>query len=207
MASSRNKIFFLFIIASFLVGCGSSSDVATLTISPTTATIGINQSLDFNAVAQNSAGYFVYPDVTWSVDSVIGTINSANGLFKAGSSAGVGNVTAVAGGVTATAAVTITDTGWISGKLTGGMGMTNNIKVYLASLQSIYAMSGSDGLYTLSNVPAGTYTIKTDPTSIYQAGTYESVTVTRGGTTSGIDIYLSLQPGVIPVPTTTLPVF
>lgn len=206
MANLRNRLLLVSIFCCLIVGCGDiNSDVATLTISPTTVSVGINQAQNFTVTAQNSAGFIVAATVAWSADSSIGTISSTSGLFQAGNSAATGLVTATAGDVTAIAAVTITDTGWITGVVNSDLGLANNIKVYLTTLPTVYTRTNTTGNYTLSGIPAGSYTVQTEQTTTLQGGTYETVTVTRGGTTIDINFFLPLQPGIPPVPTTTIP--
>ena len=69
-----------FLLLSFLFfslsGCGSSSGtVASLTVSPTSATIAIGQSQVFTAVAHDSTGKIVSVTPTWSISGGIGTIS------------------------------------------------------------------------------------------------------------------------------------
>jgi hypothetical protein len=82
----------------------------------------------------------------------------------------------------------ITGTVRISGTSTGISGATVSIGVASTT-------TAGDGTYTLSDVPAGTYTITVTATN-YQTHT-GSVTVTAGQNTSHPTIYLTLTPGSI----------
>ena len=177
---------FFFIVSCWLLvvsyyGCGDiSGGAATLSISPTSATVGINQDQVFSAVAHNSAGIIVSVTPTWSITGGIGSISSS-GLFLAGSVAGSGTVIATAEGKTATAAVTVTANGWITGTVYDSTSRkVQSIKVYIPGT-SILAFSDSSGKYTLSNVPAGTYDVLTLATDVYYSASAE-VTLVSGET-------------------------
>ncbi|MDI6731361.1 MAG: carboxypeptidase-like regulatory domain-containing protein [Candidatus Margulisbacteria bacterium] len=184
-------------------GCGdvSSNSVASLSISPTSATVGINDDQLFSAVAHNNAGNIVSVTPTWSVSGGIGTISST-GLFFAGSQAGSGTITASAEGKTASAAVAVTTSGWITGTVYDSAGnLVESIKVYLASNTSIQDFSDSSGKYTLSSVPAGTYWVLTLATSVYYSASAE-VTVASGETkTQNLTLQYFTDPVDITPPT------
>lgn len=189
-----------------LSGCGDiEGDIATLTISPPSATIGINQSQVFTAIAKDSYGIIVSSSPTWSTTGGIGAI-STTGLFVAGDSTGSGYVVATLDNKTTTATVTIADTGWLTGRVQSALsnlGYIANIKVYLDEDPTLFDRSDSDGRYEISGIPAGTYEALTEATVTFQSASRE-VTITRGQTTTW-DIFVEVQPGVNPVPTTTLP--
>ncbi len=82
--------------------------LATLAISPASATIAAGGSQQFTATGSDAYGNPLMPSPTWSVSAgTPGTISST-GLFAAGLDAGSGAVVAAAGGVTATASVVVT---------------------------------------------------------------------------------------------------
>ncbi len=85
--------------------------VSTLTISPTSATLAVNQTRQFTATVRDSTGTIITPAVTWSVVSGGGSISST-GLFTAGTTPGTytNTVRASGGGATATATVQVTAT-------------------------------------------------------------------------------------------------
>jgi len=202
-------ILFSFVIGnlSFVIlaagGCGDNSVVMSLSISPTSATVGINQYYSFYAIAKNSGGIIVSSSPTWSVEGGIGSITST-GLFKAVGAAGTGNIIAAVDSISAKAAVTITEKAWLAGNVSCPVtGRVPGIKVYLEGHESaLNAFSDSKGVYSISNIPAGTYEARTLATNYYQAASYE-VTISSGETKTW-DITLDTQPGTPVIPTTTI---
>jgi hypothetical protein len=189
-----------------LAGCGDlDTEVATMTVSPAAVTVGVNKSQAFNVTAKNSGGFLVSATPVWSADSTIGTISSS-GLFTAANSAVTGKVTATYGNISAAASVIITENGWVQGTISGDLGAGNNIKVYLDEVPIYSDRADSSGKYSIEDVPAGTYRVLTEATSLYQAGSQE-VTVGRGETVDGVNFFLQLQPGIPTIPTTTIPTF
>lgn len=193
---------FLFISLS---GCGDiDSELASLTISPSSATIGINQSQLFTVIGKDSYGLVVQVDPTWSVTGGIGNIASS-GLFAADSTSGEGTVVASYGEKSASASVAVTENGWLEGRIENSVyGHAPGIRVELKDT-SLFDFSESDGRYSISNIPPGTYEARTRETQIYQVASKE-VTI-DGGETEIWDIFLDTQPGFSPFPTTTLPTF
>ena len=180
------KLFFSgLLLVLLLSSCGDlETELASLTINPASATVGISQAQNFTVVAKDSAGFIVQVSSTWSVSGGIGSIN-ANGLFTANSSTGEGSVVATYGSITDSAAVTITDKCWIEGKVKGDedSGGVYNILV-TAREASRSDRTDANGDYSISNLPAGTYEVyvedkRTNP--IYLSSTYE-VTVASGET-------------------------
>jgi hypothetical protein len=93
----------------FAAACGDSTGpkvAATVTISPTTATIPVSGTQQFTAVVKNSKGNVLNVAGIWAVTGG-GTI-TATGLFTAGSTPGTSTITVSCSGVTATATVTVT---------------------------------------------------------------------------------------------------
>lgn len=84
------------------------SAVATVTLTPTPATVGPNLTQQFTAVAKDAAGNVLAVVPTWSVVAGGGTVNSS-GLFTAGSVAGsfVNTVRATVGTVSGFATVNV----------------------------------------------------------------------------------------------------
>jgi hypothetical protein len=201
------RIFILFsLLAALLVSCGDIEDgVVTITISPTNATVGVNHTQLFTATVKNSVGQIISADPTWTSSGNIGNISSA-GFFTAGSSTGEGTVAASYESDSASTAVTVTDNGWLTGRIEGIL--TSNfvpgIRVYLDGT-SFSDFSDAEGRYVISDIPAGTYEALTQATTTYKASSTE-VTIGSGETVTW-DIILETQPGVDPVPTTTLPTF
>lgn len=164
-----------------LIGCGDiDAELASLTISPSSDTIGINQSQLFTVSGKDSLGFIVEVTPAWSVTGGIGAITST-GLFTAGSSTGVGSVVASYGGKSASASVTVTDKGWIGGRVIDSKGLlVPSLKVYLSGT-SLLDFTDSNGDYSISNVSAGTYEVWTTETDVYRAASKEA-TVGSGET-------------------------
>jgi hypothetical protein len=186
-------------------GCGDlDTEISSLTVSPTSSTVGINQSRVFTAVGKNSLGFVVDIDPIWSVSGNIGTISSS-GLFIAGATAGSGTVTASYGDSSASATVTVTENGWLTGQVSSSLGLAVGIRVFLQQSPTLQDFTDSSGLYSISNIPPGTYWAVTGATDTFQSSSAE-VTVDPGETATW-DFFVQLQPGVPDVPTTTLPTF
>ncbi|MFO0597945.1 MAG: hypothetical protein U0228_21765 [Myxococcaceae bacterium] len=95
--------------ASVTVTGGNGGMVASVTLSPTSATLDPNGQQTFTATARDSMGNVLNGQtVTWSVAAGGGTITQG-GVFTAGTVAGTfaNTVSATIGGVTATATVTV----------------------------------------------------------------------------------------------------
>lgn len=210
MANLPSKFFICLVVVScFLVilpsGCGDlDTGITSLTISPSSVTVGVNQTRLFSVVAKDSLGFIVSATPAWSSDSNIGSIGST-GLFTAGGSSGEGTVNASYSGMTASAVVTVTESGWLEGRIQSSFGYSSSIKVYLAEDPTLLDFSDSDGRYSISNIPTGTYEAKTEATTIFRAAS-EEVVIENGQTTTW-NILLQNQPGVPDIPTTTLPTF
>jgi hypothetical protein len=187
------------------VGCGDlETELSSLTISPSNVTVGVNQSQLFSVTARNTLGFIVEIEPTWSVSGGIGTITSS-GLFVAGDVAGSGAVIASSDSLQATANVTVTENGKISGTVTSALGVAPGIKIYLDEEPTYLDYTDTQGKYELTSVPVGTYFVTSQATDVFQSASRE-VTVGRGETKSGINLSLSTQPGVdFTTTTTTLP--
>ncbi len=165
----------------FLGGCGDvTGDLVSLSISPTKVTVGVSQSQVFTVVGHDSVGMIVEVSPTWSVTGSIGTISS-NGLFTAISTAGSGTVVASSDDLSATASVTITDKGWVIGRVFNSTGASvPGMKVYLKNT-ALLDFTDSSGYYSIANVPPGTYEAWTMQTEVYRSASQEAE-VTAGGT-------------------------
>jgi hypothetical protein len=205
-----NKSFL--VIAAFLTyaafsvgGCGDiETQLSSIDISPANATIGVNQPQQFSAAGKDSSGKYIQVTPTWNITGNIGPITS-NGLFTAGSTPGSGVVTATSGSVTGETNLTVTENGWIEGRVQDEIGQrVQGIKIYLRTT-SLFEFTASDGTYTISQVPAGIYSvIATDPRGIYKDASLEAVSVASGETVLAADfvIYYFTRP-----PDTTPPTF
>jgi hypothetical protein len=94
----------------FTAACGDSTGpkiTATVTISPTSATIAAGGTQQFTAVVKNSKGNVLAVTPIWAVTSGGGTI-TATGLFTAPQQPGTSTVSVSCSGITATATVTVT---------------------------------------------------------------------------------------------------
>lgn len=196
------------IFAIALIGCGEmEGGLASITVSPSSITIGVNNSQQFQALGKNSTGNIVTDFTpTWSVEGNIGSITSTNGLYatlRAGWQEGTGYVVATYGSVEGRAKVTVTTKGWLQGTIRDVNGQNVSGRwVYLKGT-TLGNTSNSDGKYLISNIPPGTYEARIDATSYYQEASQE-VTIGSGETKSW-DPVLQLQPGIPTVPTTTIP--
>lgn len=201
MASWQFRALLLFILILHLAGCGDlEGTLSSLTISPSSSTIGVNRSVNFTAIGRDSLGFIVDVDPTWSVTGNIGTISS-NGLFTSGDSAATGTVMATYDDKTASASITVTENGWLVGRLSNNYYGTTGIRVYLEEDPALFDLADSNGQYEIADIPAGTYNALTVSTDIFQSASLE-VTIARGQTTTQ-SFTLQLQPG-IPTTTTTL---
>ena len=207
------KIFIpLFIIyhLSFVIllsGCGDiteNGEAADLSVSPSSVTVGINQSKIFSVDAHSSAGTYVNVSPTWSVTGGIGSISST-GLFTAAGTAGTGTIIATYGTLTASSTVTITNNGWVEGVMKTPEGaLALGIFVFLNGHSStLNAETDTKGAYTISAIPAGTYEAMTRETPLYLSASLE-VTVASGETVTW-STTLTYKSNVPTVPTTTLP--
>lgn len=206
MANSL-KYFLVFVscvlvIAALAAGCGDiEGELSSLTISPSSVTVGVNKTQFFSVIGKDSVGKIVSVTPTWSADSAIGAISSS-GMLTAGGVEGTGKVSATNGVLTAEATVTVTAKGWISGRVIDQLShRVQGINVLLQST-SYEAPTDINGLYAISSVPAGTYNITTsDPNDVYRPSTPESVTVASGETTPDFNFvlyYYVLPPDVTP---------
>ena len=93
----------------FIAACGDSTGpqvAATVTISPTTATMTVGGTQQFTAVVKNSKGNVLKVNPIWAVTSGGGSITST-GLFTAPLTPGTSTISVSCSGVTATATLTV----------------------------------------------------------------------------------------------------
>jgi hypothetical protein len=99
------------IVAGLLTAaCGGSTEpgvTASVTISPTTATIPVTGSQQFTVVVKNADGDVLAVTPTWSIVSGGGTITQA-GLFTAGPLPGTTVIAVTCSGITVNATITVT---------------------------------------------------------------------------------------------------
>ena len=80
--------------------------LTTITVSPATANIKVNQTQQFTAATLDQNGDPIEAEVTWSTDATAGSID-AEGLFTAGATPEECTVTATSGEVEGEASVTV----------------------------------------------------------------------------------------------------
>lgn len=213
MANSSLKIWLtagglsFLLLGFFLVvsqqGCGDlTGDVASLTVSPSTKTIGINQSQVFSAYGADALGNNVAVSVTWSLEGSMGTISS-NGLFIANGTAGSGKVVAITSTtVSAKATVVVTYEGWIAGQVKDELGKNvASVKIYIPGT-SLQAFADSGGEYSISQIPQGTYEVwATDPRSIYKDASLEASVASGETVRVDFTLYYYNKPTDITTPT------
>lgn len=184
------KIFFLILLFGLLItGCGGNATVSSITVSPSSASVGMNKTQQFTATAYDPNGKAILASFTWSVTGSGGTISSG-GLFTAGGSLASCTVVAASGSITGSSTVNIVNTGNISGRVKKSSGNgVSGISVYLTSTPSLSASTDSSGDYTISGVVPATYEVRTRENVLYISSTAEAVVAT--GETTTADITLS----------------
>ena len=199
----------LFVI--LLSGCGEMSNLATISVSPSSATVGILKSQRFYATAYDQNNKIYSVAFSWSVSGGIGTID-ASGLFYAGASESNGSVIATAQGISGRASVNVTTKGSISGAIKNVDGAAvSGINVYLAAAPAQAGSSDTSGRYSIGNVPAGMWEVDTSGTAIYLTASQEATVATAENTSvnmfipyrftvlneSGLDAPVALITGTI----------
>jgi hypothetical protein len=204
----------------FTAACSGSTDVRTttsLTIAPTTATVAVNGTQQFTAVAKASNGSVLNVTPTWSVVAGGGTITQT-GLFTAGTTAGTftNTVSVTCSGITSTATVivtagalaTITVTpnpatltpGAVQTFTAVGKDAAGNV-VAITPAWSVVAGGGSivagTGVFTAGG-PTGTFTNTVKATS----GTISGTATVIVNTGSLVTITVSPNPATVQVNTT-----
>ena len=184
---SRILILLLPMILGLTNGCGDitstrSGILASITVSPSPATVGLNKSVTFQAVGLDTTRNFTSISPVWSVTGAIGTIDP-NGNFR-GAAEGTGTVTASASGLSGSASVTVTAKGTISGLVADSSAVkTAGIHISTLEYSQIKDTSAATGQFTLTNIPAGPVTVSTEATGIFLV-TGEATIVGSGETKS-----------------------
>ena len=179
----------------------TSGPLATITVTPTPATLTIAGTQQFTAVGKDANGNVVAITPTWSVVASGGTINST-GLFTAGTTPGTftNTITATSGAISGTATVTVTAGPLATITVTPNpatlaingaqqftaVGMdANGNPVAITPTWTVVANGGTisaTGLFTAGTV-SGTFTSTVHATSGALSGT-ATVTVTAGAATT-----------------------
>ena len=208
--------------AGLLAACSGSTDVgvtASVTISPTSASIPVTTSQQFTVVVKNAAGDVLAVTPTWSVSGG-GTITQT-GLFTAGPTAGTSIITVLCSGIPATATVTVT------GGPLASIVVTPNPGTMPINTSLTYTASGRDalgntvpitGTVTWSvvagggTIPAGTTGLTAPFTAGAVTGPFTNTVRATNGTLSGTataivtagplaTIVVTPNPGTMPVNT------
>ncbi len=168
-----------------------TTTTGTSVVSAGTVTVSSPSLLDIPAVPINVDGTYTVSGLsaaTYSVTATIaGTVLSGN------------TTVTVANGQTTTGNILIGANGTIQGKVLGADSAHTplaNVTVYLrtASGQSLSTVTGTDGSFSFSDLPPGTYSLQAyDPTS--NTGATVSATVTAGATVTQ-NIMLAAGAGV-----------
>jgi hypothetical protein len=208
--------------AGVAAACSDSSGpqrLATLTISPASATLGANGTQQFTVVGTDTDGNAVTIDAeVWSVVAGGGTINSSTGLFTAGTTAGTftNTVRVTCGGITATATIIVTAGPLATITVTPNPGTTpingtiqytavgrdvNNNIIPITPVWSVTAGGGTinvaTGLFTAGGTP-GTFTNTVRATSGTIFGTATAI-VTPGPV---VTITVTPNPATLQINTT-----
>jgi len=150
-----------------------NATVTTVSVAPSTATVGAGATQQFSASATDQFGAALspLPGVAWSVAAGGGGI-STGGLYTAPASAGSATVAALSGGVTGTAAVTIT-------------APPPSVLSLSLSPASVAGGSSSTGTVTLTGTaPAGGVSVALSSSDTTVATVPASVTVPAGATSA-----------------------
>ncbi len=138
----------------------ATGQLATITISPSPATISLGQTQQFTATGRDTNGNIVSITPTWSSsNTTVGTINAA-GIFTA-LAAGTTTIIATSGSISGTATMTVS-TGVASGTITGtvtGAATGAVIAGATVSATGVTATTDASGTYTLAGVPGGIVTV------------------------------------------------
>jgi hypothetical protein len=163
--------------------------VARVTVSPASATVGAQQTQQYFAAAYDSAGNALARSFTWSVTGGVGTIDATSGLFYAGTTFGSGSISAATDNVSGSATITVANNGTLAGILSDADSNTiANLQVSLTQMPTFSATSNAAGHYTIFNVPAGTYEIKTQATVTHLPTTAEARIVVGSTRTANITV-------------------
>lgn len=169
----------------------SSPELATIEIAPTSATISLDESVDFTATTLDQSGNDFAAEVSWSVDGG-GSLSASSGAtttFTSDGTAGEYILTAQSGTIQATAQITVTDPSALHLKINCG---ENTQDVDGWERDDNYMSNGSD--FTFSN------TFSTDGVAnAAPAGVYKSVVHYSSSGTSHYYDFPSLPNGTYTV--------
>jgi len=187
MLKNFSRIIILLAFAA-VAGCSAIDTTSTILVSPTSKIIGLGGTQQFFATAYNSQNQLVSKTFTWGISGTIGTID-ASGYFYAGNTAATGYVIASAEGISGSSSVQVTDKGIITGILQNSHQNTvSNMSVYIMSTPAVSAFSGSNGSYTLNNVPTGTQDVAVAESLLYLLTTAETTISTGESKTINITL-------------------
>jgi hypothetical protein len=185
--TSNLLIGFLFLLLGFSVfSCGDDDTVSSIKIFPGAVTVGINKTKQFSAIGYSAAGRELSVTPSWNCSTAIGTI-SAGGLLTASGVAANGTVTANLSGMTSSCAVSITDKAILNGTVTNLLGTPLVNMVLTLSPSAATATTNGSGVFSFSNITAGTVMATTAPTALYLTASAES-TLAAGETNSVVII-------------------
>ena len=166
--------------------------LATLTVTPSPATLAINGTQSFTAVGRDAGGNVVASAPTWSIAAGGGVVNGS-GLFTAGTAPGTfaNTVVATSGGVTGSATVIVT-----TGALATIVVTPSSITLPIGGTQQYTAVGLDAGgnavaLSPVWSIAAGGGTIAAS--GMFTAGTTpgtftNTITVTSGGVTGATTV-------------------
>jgi hypothetical protein len=186
----------------------------TITVNPSTASLGANATTVFKATATDQFGAPMapLPVFAWSLVSGVGSINSSFGLYTAPATAGAATIKATAGSASGTATITIgpavaTPAAATPSPVTGTftaltvLGSENGTD---SGLTYTWAATGPAGV-TYTGTTNGSNAAKNITANFTQAGSYSfTVTITDSGglfVTSAVAVTVQQTPtGVIVTP-------
>lgn len=188
----------------------TQGQVATITVSPNPATMGVNGVQSFTAVGRDVGGNVVAISPTWSVVAGGGSINSTTGLFTAGSSTGTysNTVRASVDGLAGFATVIVT-----GGSLSSITVAPNPVSVQANATQQFTAtgIDGEGNNYAISpvwSIVNGGGTIDAS-TGVFTAGTVagtytNTVRATSGGVSGFATVTVTVTVGAPVLATITV---
>ncbi|XXF79847.1 MYXO-CTERM sorting domain-containing protein [Myxococcaceae bacterium GXIMD 01537] len=176
-----------------------AGSVATVTLSPPSATLAVNETVQFTMTSKDACGNTLTSPASWSVTAGGGSINSS-GLFTAGTTTGTftNTVQALSGAMSATATVTVT-----VGAL-ASIDITPNPKTLTVNASQQFTAVGKDALGNVVpvtptwSVVNGGGTI--DAGGIFTAGTVPGTYAnTVQATSNGVSgqATVTVQPGAL----------
>ncbi|MBM4781560.1 MAG: hypothetical protein GQE15_28120, partial [Archangiaceae bacterium] len=187
---------------------GSGGAVATITISPTSASIGPGATQQFTATALNATGQPVAgAPITWSVVNGGGTI-SASGLFTAGNTAGAfaNTVRAASGSASATVSVTVNAGPVATVSVTPTMATLapGGMTTFTAQARDAFNNAVPSTFTWTASAAAGTVTQGGAFTASSTVGTYAAAVTATVGAVSG-SASITIQAGALASLTITPP--